>query len=126
MSKIKFGTDGWRAVIAEEYTFDNVRRCSHGFAAYLIEKGYQGKSVIVGYDKRFHSENFAKAATEVLTANGFTVYLTQDATPTPVISFSVVNKKAVGAINITASHNPAKRMDLKSGIHLEERFLPKI
>ncbi len=106
MSKIKFGTDGWRAVIAEEFTFDNVRRCSHGFAAYLLEKGYQGKSVIIGYDKRFHSENFAKAATEVLTANGFFVYLTQDATPTPVISYSVVKNKAVGAINITASHNP--------------------
>lgn len=106
MSRIKFGTDGWRAVIAEEYTFDNVRRCSQGFASYLIDKGHQGKIVIIGYDKRFHSENFAKAATEVLTANGFIVYMTQDATPTPVISFSVVNNKAVGAINITASHNP--------------------
>ena len=75
MSRIKFGTDGWRAVIAEEYTFDNVRRCSQGFAAYLIEKGYQGKWVIIGYDKRFHSENFAKSAAEVLAANGFFVYL---------------------------------------------------
>ena len=106
MSRIKFGTDGWRAVIAEEYTFDNVRRCSQGFASYLIEKGFQGKSIVIGYDKRFHSENFAKAATEVLVANGFIVYLTQSATPTPVISYSVVNLKAIGAINITASHNP--------------------
>ncbi|MBE0686879.1 MAG: phosphoglucomutase/phosphomannomutase family protein [Anaerolineaceae bacterium] len=106
MSIIKFGTDGWRAVIAEEYTFDNVRRCSQGFSSYLIEKGYQGKWVIIGYDKRFHSENFAKAAAEVLTANGLFVFLTNDATPTPVISYSVVNKKTVGAINITASHNP--------------------
>ena len=106
MSRIKFGTDGWRAVIAEEYTFDNVRRCSQGFAAYLIEKGYQEKWVIIGYDKRFHSENFAKSAAEVLAANGFFVYLTNDATPTPVISYSVVYYHAVGAINITASHNP--------------------
>ncbi len=106
MTKIKFGTDGWRAVIAGEYTFDNVRRCTQGFAAYLLEKGIQGKWVVIGYDKRFHSENFAKAAAEVLTANGLNVYLTIDATPTPVISFSVVNNKAVAAINITASHNP--------------------
>lgn len=107
MTKIKFGTDGWRAVIAEDYTFDNVRRCTQGFSSYLLEKGYSGKKVIVGYDKRFQSENFAKAASEVLAANGFSVLLTEDATPTPVISYAVVNNHAVGAINITASHNPA-------------------
>jgi phosphomannomutase len=106
MSKIKFGTDGWRAVIAGEYTFDNVKRCAQGFASYLLEKGYQGNWVVIGYDKRFHSENFARTAAEVLAGNDFNVYLTKDATPTPVISYSVVNCKAVGAINITASHNP--------------------
>jgi alpha-D-glucose phosphate-specific phosphoglucomutase len=106
MSNIKFGTDGWRAVIAEDYTFDNVSRCAQGFAHYLLEKGYKGKWVIVGYDKRFLSENFAKTVVEVLTANGLNVYLTIDATPTPVISYSVINLKAVGAVNITASHNP--------------------
>jgi alpha-D-glucose phosphate-specific phosphoglucomutase len=104
--KIIFGTDGWRGVIAEDYTFDNVRRAAQGFASYLIEKGYAGKWVIVGHDKRFHSENFAAAATEVLAANGLNVYLTNDATPTPVIAYAVVNKKACGAVNITASHNP--------------------
>jgi len=56
--KIKFGTDGWRGVIAEDYTFDNVRRAAQGFASYLLEQGYAGKWVIVGYDKRFHSENY--------------------------------------------------------------------
>lgn len=106
MTKIKFGTDGWRAVIAGEYTFENVMRCTQGFAAYLLEKGYQGKWVVVGYDKRFHSENFARTAAEVLAGNDLNVYLTKDATPTPVISYSVVNCNAVGAINITASHNP--------------------
>ncbi len=104
--KIVFGTDGWRGRIAEDYTFDNLRRCTQGFADYLIAKGWRGEWVVVGHDKRFHSENFAASAAEVLVANGFRVYLTQDATPTPVISFSVPNKKAVGAINITASHNP--------------------
>ncbi len=104
--KIKFGTDGWRGVIAEEYTFDNVRRAAQGFAAYMLAQGKAGQWVIVGYDKRFGSENFAAAAAEVLAGNGLKVYLTVGATPTPVIAFSVVNKQAAGAVNITASHNP--------------------
>ena len=104
--KIKFGTDGWRGVIAEDYTFENVRRTAQGFASYLLENGNDGKWVIVGYDKRFHSENFAAAVSEVLAGNGLKVYLTDDATPTPVIAFEVVNKKACGAVNVTASHNP--------------------
>ena len=104
--KIKFGTDGWRGVIADDYTFDNLRRASQGFASYLLEKGYAGYWVVVGHDKRFHSENFAAAVAEVLAGNGLNVYLTDGATPTPVIAFEVVNKKACGAVNITASHNP--------------------
>ena len=104
--KIKFGTDGWRGKIADNYTFLNLRRCAQGFANYLLAHGNEGKWVIVGYDKRFHSENFAAAAAEVLAANGLNVYLTQEATPTPVISYAVVAKQGVGAINITASHNP--------------------
>jgi len=104
--KIKFGTDGWRGVIAEDYTFDNVRRAAQGFASYLLEQGYAGKWVVVGHDKRFHSENFAATTAEVLAGNGLNVHLTDDATPTPVIAFEVVNKKACGAVNITASHNP--------------------
>jgi len=104
--KIKFGTDGWRGVIAEDYTFDNVRRAAQGFASYLIEKGYAGHGVVVGHDKRFHSENFAATVSEVLAGNGLNVHLTDGATPTPVIAFEVVNKNACGAVNITASHNP--------------------
>jgi phosphomannomutase len=106
MQEIKFGTDGWRASIAENYTFDNVRRCTQGFASYLLIQGKIGAWVVVGYDKRFLSEHFAEAAAEVLAANGFRVYLTDKATPTPVIAFSVVNLKAIAAVNITASHNP--------------------
>lgn len=104
---IKFGTDGWRGRIAEDYTFDNVRRCTQGFADYLLDQGKRGEWVVVGYDKRFQSEYFADDVAEVLAANGLKVYLTQEATPTPAISYSVVNKQAVGAVNITASHNPA-------------------
>ncbi len=104
--KIKFGTDGWRGVIADNYTFDNVRRCAQGFASYMLKQGKKGQPLIVGHDKRFHSENFAMAVAEVLAGNDFVVYLTDGATPTPVIAFSVVNLKAAGAVNITASHNP--------------------
>jgi phosphomannomutase len=106
VQEIKFGTDGWRGRIADDYTFTNVRRCAQGFAAYLLEQGFAGQPVVVGHDKRFHGENFAAAVAEVLAGNGFLVYLTDGATPTPVVSFSVVDKKAVGAVNVTASHNP--------------------
>ena len=104
--QIKFGTDGWRGTIAEDYTFDNVRRCAQGFANYLLEKGKQGQWVVVGHDKRFDSEYFAASVAEVLAGNGLKVYLTDSATPTPVIAFAVVDKQACGAVNITASHNP--------------------
>jgi len=104
--KIKFGTDGWRGRIAEDYTFANVRRCTQGFATYLKEIGHQSAWVIVGYDMRFHGENFAETVAEVLAGNGFRVYLTDGASPTPVISYAVVAQKAVGAVNVTASHNP--------------------
>lgn len=105
-TKIRFGTDGWRGGIAADYTFDNVRRCAQGFATYLLQQGHQDEWVVVGHDKRFLSEHFAAAVSEVLAANGLRVYLTQGATPTPVISYSVISQKAVGAVNITASHNP--------------------
>jgi len=104
---IVFGTDGWRGVIAEDYTFANVRRCAQGFASYLIQHGAGDGPVVVSYDKRFASEDFAAACAEVLVGNGLRVWLTDGATPTPVISYAVLDKKAAGAINITASHNAA-------------------
>ena len=103
---IKFGTDGWRGRIAEDYTFANVRRCAQGFADYMLQQGHAGKWVVVGHDKRFHGENFAAAVAEVLAGNGLNVYLTAGSSPTPVISYSVVAQKAIGAVNVTASHNP--------------------
>ncbi len=103
---IKFGTDGWRARIGEDYTFDNLRRCAQGFATFLKDNGRSSQGVVIGYDKRFQAEYFAAAAAEVLAANGIRVWLTDGATPTPAVSYSVVDKKAGGAINITASHNP--------------------
>lgn len=104
--KIRFGTDGWRGVIAEDYTFENVRRCTQGYASYMKKHVPAGSAFVIGHDKRFASETFALAAAEVMAGNGFKVHLTDGPTPTPVIAFSVVNLKASGAINITASHNP--------------------
>ena len=106
INKIIFGTDGWRGAIAEDYTFENVRRCTQGFAKYLIDHNKKGESIIVGYDKRFLSEHFAQTVSEVLAGNGFHVHLTDSATPTPVIAYSVLDKKSAAAVNITASHNP--------------------
>lgn len=109
VSKIVFGTDGWRGKIADDYTFDNVRRCAQGFAGYLktIHKPDQlHRGVVVGGDRRFGSERFAEASAEVLAANGIPVHFCGGGVPTPVISFSVKARKAIAAINITASHNP--------------------
>lgn len=106
MDVIHFGTDGWRGTIAEEYTFDNVRRCAQGFADYLLAEGAAGRSVVVGHDRRFASEHFAAASAEVLAANGLSVLITDGPTPTPTISYAIGFQKACGGVNITASHNP--------------------
>ncbi len=113
MDTIKFGTDGWRGRIADNYTFANLRRCAQGFASYLQQEGLADKGVVIGYDQRFHANNFAAAAAEVLAANGIHVWLTERNTPTPTISYAVVDKQAGGAINITASHNPPEDCGFK-------------
>ncbi len=106
---IRFGTDGWRGKIGEDYTFDNVRRCTQGFAEYLrsaFPRSDVQRGIVVGGDRRFDSEHFAAAVAEVLAGNGIPVHFCGGSVPTPVISFSVKARKACGAINITASHNP--------------------
>jgi len=105
--KIEFGTDGWRAIIAEDYTFDNVRICAQAVAEYLHEVGLAERGLIIGYDTRFGSERFAAAAAEVAAANGVRVGLCSAPAPTPVVSYSVLDRKAGGGIVITASHNPS-------------------
>ncbi len=108
MPDIVFGTDGWRGRMAEDYTFDNVRRCAQGFAEYLklTYPAELARGVVIGGDKRFQSEHFAAAAAEVLAGNGIPVHFCGGGVPTPVISFGVTQAGALGAINITASHNP--------------------
>src|SRR5690606_37414356 len=115
MSDIKFGTDGWRGRSADDYTYANVRRAAQAFATFLLnsKQDAQQASVVVGYDKRFSAEHFAATTAEVLAGNGLHVYLTQTATPTPVISFSAKNKGTLGAVNITASHNPPEDCGFK-------------
>ena len=104
---IQFGTDGWRGVIAQDFTFDNVRVCAQAVAEYLKQFGLANRGLIIGYDTRFASEGFAAAVAEVVAGNGIKVYLCPKATPTPVISFGILAQKAGGAVIITASHNPA-------------------
>jgi phosphomannomutase len=103
---IVFGTDGWRARIGEEFTFDNVRRCAQGVAEWVAEQGNTARGVVVGYDRRFASEHFAAAAAEVLLAHDIPVLFSGSAIPTQMTSYAVVEWRAAGAVMITASHNP--------------------
>jgi phosphomannomutase len=106
LDKIKFGTDGWRGVIAEDFTFANVQRVTEAVAQYVREEGEPTKGLVVGYDTRFLSAEFAKRASEVVAASGIPVLLADRATPTPAVSYAVVARQTAGAIMITASHNP--------------------
>lgn len=103
---IKFGTDGWRGIIAADFTFDNVRICAQATAEYLKDSGLAGRGIVIGYDNRFASEDFAAACAEVMAGNGIKAFLCTQAAPTPVISYGTLARKAGGAIIITASHNP--------------------
>jgi phosphomannomutase len=108
MAKIKFGTDGWRAVIAEDFTFTNLDRVTQATADYWKANPVPGteQKVIVGYDRRFLSDQFGRRVAEIFAGNGFEVVLTSEPTPTPAVSFAVKDQKAIGGVMITASHNP--------------------
>jgi alpha-D-glucose phosphate-specific phosphoglucomutase len=110
---IKFGTSGWRAVMADEFTFANVQRAITGIARYVISQKPKGARVIVGRDPRFLGETFCGIAVDILGAHGITPLLIADAAPTPAISYSVIREKADGAINFTASHNPPEYNGIK-------------
>ena len=112
-TQIKFGTSGWRAVMAEEFTFANVRRAVNGIARYVKSQRPQGARVIVGRDPRFLGETFCSMAAEILGSYGITPLVIAEATPTPAISYAVIHEKADGAINFTASHNPPEYNGIK-------------
>jgi phosphomannomutase len=103
---IKFGTDGWRAVIADDFTFENVRRVAGAIASYVLKHEDPSHGVVVGYDTRFGSPRFARSAAEVLAKAGIPVRLASDYSPTPSISYAVKNTGAAGGVVITSSHNP--------------------
>ncbi|HRW48721.1 MAG TPA: phosphoglucomutase/phosphomannomutase family protein, partial [Caldilinea sp.] len=116
---INFGTDGWRAVISEEFTFDNVRKVAQAIAEKTLAdvSGGNGKpangaahrpSLVVGFDTRFLSDRYAMAVAEVLAANGIHVWLAHSDSPTPMTSYAIVDKQADGGVMITASHNPPR------------------
>lgn len=108
MAQIKFGTDGWRAIIAEDFTFENLERVAQATADYWKANPVAGTvaKAVVGYDRRFLSDQFARRTAEILAGNGFTVTLTSEPTPTPSVSYAVKQQKAIGGVMITASHNP--------------------
>ncbi len=120
MAQIKFGTDGWRAVIAEDFSFSNVELVAQATANFWLANPVQGreKRVIVGYDRRFLSNEFAQRTAEVLAGNGFEVILTPEPTPTPSVSYAVKTYQAIGGVMITASHNPA----IFNGFKLKSHF----
>lgn len=112
-TQIKFGTSGWRAIVAEEFTFVNVRRAVSGIARYVASQKPSGAKVIVGRDPRFLGETFCSMAAEILSAHGMTPLVIAEAAPTPTISYAVMHEKADGAINFTASHNPPEYNGIK-------------
>src|SRR5256885_6615627 len=103
-TQIRFGTSGWRAVMAEEFTFANVRRAVGGIARYVVSQKPSGARVIVGRDPRFLGETFCAMASDILSSHGITPLMIAEAAPTPAISHAVTNNKAAGAITFTASH----------------------
>ncbi len=110
---IKFGTDGWRGIIADDFTFANVARCSQGLADYLRAEGSAGDGLVVGYDTRFASREFAETVASVIAANGIAAQLCAEPAPTPVVSHAVIQLGAAGGVVITSSHNPAAWSGLK-------------
>lgn len=126
MAQIKFGTDGWRATIAEDYTFDNVRKVSQAVADYVKSIGRDGDGVVVGYDTRFGSEHFAEAVVEVMAGNGIKSALTDKFCPTPALSYAIIERKAGIGVMITASHNPATDNGFKVKPHYGGSASPEI
>ncbi|HEX6504407.1 MAG TPA: phosphoglucomutase/phosphomannomutase family protein [Terriglobales bacterium] len=112
-TQIKFGTSGWRAVMAEEFTFANVRRAVNGIARYVRGQKNAGSRVIVGRDPRFLGETFCSMAAEILSGYGITPLVIAEPAPTPAIAYAVIREKADGAINFTASHNPPEYNGIK-------------
>ncbi|MDO9536616.1 MAG: phosphoglucomutase/phosphomannomutase family protein [Bacillota bacterium] len=125
MHKIKFGTDGWRAVIADEFTVSNVRAVTHAIASFLEEEKRESDGVVVGYDNRFLAEEFAAHCSLALMSRGIKVYLCQRPAPTPAVAFAVTHWKTAGAVMFTASHNPSRYQGIKFIPHYAGPAMPE-
>ena len=123
---ITFGTSGWRGIIGEDFTFEKVRIASQGIVNYLKKNDLTDGGVIIGYDTRFLSEKFASEASRILAFNGIQAYLCNRDVPTPCVSFETVRRKASGAINFTASHNPPEYNGLKFSTSNGAPALPEV
>jgi phosphoglucomutase len=123
---IRFGTSGWRAIIADEFTYKNVRLVTESICSYLKEKSGGKQTLIVGHDTRFMGERFSQAAADVARQKGFRVLLCEGPTPTPTISHAIRSEKAVGGINFTASHNPPEYQGIKFSTADGAPALPEI
>jgi len=123
---IKFGTSGWRGIIGEDFTFENVRVATQGIANYLKKSSQKGHGVVVAYDTRFLSEKFASEGAKIFAFNGIQAYLCTRDVPTPCVSFETVRRKAMGAINFTASHNPPEYNGLKFSTSNGAPALPEV
>jgi phosphoglucomutase len=110
---IRFGTSGWRAIIADDFTYANVRRVTEAICSSLIERKTGNQTLIVGHDSRFMGEKFADVAAEIASQKGIRVFKCTGTTPTPAISHAIISQKAVGGINFTASHNPPEYQGIK-------------
>src|SRR5271155_491956 len=106
MTQIKFGTDGWRGLIADDLTFENVRRVAGAIAGYVLKHEDSTRGVVIGYDTRFLSDRFARAVAEVIAGAGIPVLLANDYVPTPAVSYNVKKLGAAGGVMVTSSHNP--------------------
>src|SRR6185295_15440747 len=125
-SPVKFGTDGWRAVIGETFTFDNVRACAQAVAEHFGETYGKAKPVVVGYDTRFLSDEFADAVARVMAGNGFSVELADRPAPTPALSYRIIETGACGGVMVTSSHNPFKWNGIKVKPHYGGSASPEI
>ncbi|MFD2371114.1 phosphoglucomutase/phosphomannomutase family protein [Brevibacillus sp. GCM10020057] len=126
MKAIRFGTDGWRAIVADEFTMENVRIVAQAIASYTKESGRQEQGIIVGHDTRFLGRRFAEEVVRVLTANQIRTYLVNEASPTPAVAFGVKHFAASGAVMITASHNPPEYNGMKYIPHYAGPATPDI
>src|SRR5262245_27249137 len=125
MTKIKFGTSGWRAIIADEFTFANVRLATEAIGRY-VKRRNNSPTLLVGYDTRFASDDFGREVARVLSSQNIRARLCSQAVPTPAVAFTIIREKLDGAINMTASHNPGEYNGLKFSTSDGAPALPEV